>query len=360
MNPLVLLTIFWIFTGGQALRAQTANEVRENYNSARSMAMGGASIAVVNDETALLSNPAGLGKLRDFYGTILDPELDMSSNVTGLYIKKAFTNPFDPTSIQQTLDENREAYYHARAQIFPSFVVRNFGIGVFMKYLLDAQTDSTGTTMQTFYQNDMSLLLGYNLRLWDGRIKIGFTGKAISRIEVDKALVTAGDMTVGTNGAEGAALGADLGLILTAPWAWLPTLSAVVRDVGGTNFEAGSGLRMSSDSRPAKLTQDIDVAVAVFPIHASRARSSFTIEYQKMTAAALATDKLRYTHVGYEFNYYDMVFVRAGANGRYWTAGVELSGEHTQLQLSSYGEDVGVDGTPVESRRYVMKFSFRF
>ena len=32
-----------------------------------------------------------------------------------------------------------------------------------------------------------------------------------------------------------------------------------------------------------------------------------------------ATDKVRYTHVGNEFNLDDMIFVRAGMNQGYWT-----------------------------------------
>lgn len=338
-----------------------AGEVREFYNGIRALSMGGASIAVVNDETALLSNPAALGKLRDFYGTLIDPELDGSSSLTNAYYSKPFSSPFDPVSVEQSLDLQRGTPYHAQAQIFPSLVVRNFGIGVYARYLLDAEVDSTGANMQTYYLSDMALLLGYSLRLWDGRIKIGVTGKAISRIEMDKNLATTGDLSVSAaNAGEGAALGADVGVILTAPWMWLPTLSAVVHDVGGTNFEAGSGLRMSADSRPARIDQDIDLALAVFPIHGNKSRSSFTFEYQKLKAAGTARDKTRYYHLGYELNLSDLFFLRAGMNQKYWTAGVELASENTQIQFASYGEDIGADGSSVEDRRYVFKFSIRF
>ncbi len=341
-------------------RSADAGEVREFYNGVRALGMGGASIAVVNDETALLSNPAGLGKVRDFYGTILDPELDGSSSITNAYYSKPFGSPFEPAEVQKTMDLQRESYYHANAQLFPSIVVRNFGIGIFGRNLLDATVDASGANMKTYYLSDVSIVLGYNLRLWDGRIKLGVTGKAISRIEIDKNLPTTGDLSISGNASEGAALGADVGLILTAPWTWLPTLSAVVRDVGGTNFEAGAGLRMSTTDRPQRIEQDIDVAFALFPIHSNDYRSSFTIEYQKMKSAGEATDKTRYAHMGYELNMHDIFFLRAGMNQRYWTAGLELSSEHTQLQIASYGEDVGPDNAPKEDRRYVVKFAIRF
>src|SRR4051812_9789976 len=90
---------FFILIFSQAIFAR---EVRENYNGIRTLAMGGASIAVVNDETALLINPAGLGKLRDFYGTLFDPESDGSAKMIDMYKVKAFTNPWDFEQVRDT------------------------------------------------------------------------------------------------------------------------------------------------------------------------------------------------------------------------------------------------------------------
>ena len=48
-------------------------------------------------------------------------------------------------------------------------------------------------------------------------------------------------------------------------------------------------------------------------------------------------------------------------NQSYWTGGVELASEFLQLQFTSYGEEVGIDGGDnVEDRRYIFKFSLRF
>jgi hypothetical protein len=355
MNRMLISLILGVTSGVQA------QEVREFFNGARAMAMGGASIAVVNDETALLSNPAGLGKLRDSYGTILDPEVEANSNLFQSYQVKPSGDPSDPTVLKPFLDENLDKYFHFREQIFPSFVVRNFGIGIYWRKTIDAKEDLTATTVNLNYYDDMALVMGYNFRLFDGRIKIGFNGKFISRIAVENLdIPVASSMALKDNAVEGAGIGSDVGIILTAPWTYLPTISAVVRDAGGTTFNSGSGLRLAVPNRPSKITQDIDVAVALFPIHSNRVRSAFTLEYQKMTAASLDTDKTKYMHAGYELNVGDLFFVRAGMNQKYWTAGLELASEHTQIQLSSYGEEVGTAGSPVEDRRSVFKFAFRF
>lgn len=337
-----------------------ARGVTRFYQGARSAGMGGARIAVVNDETALLVNPAGLGKVRDIYGTLLDPEFEGSDNWYELYRTKSFSGLFDPEKLQPSLQESLSTPYRAKAQVFPSFVVRNFGIGLLGRYELDARVDDTGTAMDTLYHDDLALLLGFNFRLWGGRIKLGVTGKFISRIEIDQVLPVSGPLSIDANATEGAAVGADVGLTLTAPWTLLPTLSAVVRDVGGTNFSAGSGLRKKTTSRPNRIAQDIDVAIALFPIHSNNSRSTFTAEFQKITEAAQANDKNRYYHLGYEYNYGDVLFLRTGMNQKYWTAGFEIASENTQVQFAYYGEDVGIDGKSEEQRRWVWKFVYRY
>jgi hypothetical protein len=339
-----------------------AQEVMRFFSGIRMMGMGGAGIATVNDETALLENPAGLGKLRDMYGTIIDPELDVGQKAYDMNQVQNINNALDLNSIKPSLDANLDTHFHAKAAVFPSFVVRNFGLGIYYRKVLDAYEDTAGTTIKANYWDDMALILGYNLRLFDGRIKFGFNGKFISRIAIENASIptSTGTFTLAQNAVEGAGIGTDVGLIMTAPWAMLPTLSAVVRDVGGTPFTSGSGLRLSVPNRPTKIEQDIDVAVALFPIHSNRVRSAFTLEYQKLAAAAKDSDKTRYYHGGWELNVADIFFLRAGMNQRYWTAGMELASENLQLQFASYGEDVGLTGSPLEDRRYMFKFSFRY
>lgn len=355
MNRMLISLILLATIGARA------QEVREFYNGARSLAMGGAGIAVVNDETALLTNPAALGKLRDSYGTILDPEIEASSNILTVNQNKAIGDPMDPSRVKLSLDANLDTYLHVREQVFPSFVVRNFGIGAYWRKTMDAKENAAGTSINFNYYDDMALIMGFNFRFFDGRVKLGFNGKFISRIAMENLdLSTSADPSLKANAVEGAGIGSDVGLILAAPWTYIPTLAFVVRDAGGTAFTSGSGLRLAVPNRPTKVTQDIDVAVALFPIHGNRTRSTFTLEYQKMTAAALDTDKTKYYHAGYELNIADLFFIRAGMNQRYYTGGLELASEHTQIQIATYGEEVGLSGSPVEDRRYVFKFAFRY
>lgn len=343
-----------------------ADERREFYNGIRAQGMGGASVATVNDETALVLNPAALGRLRDFYGTIVDPELDFSWKITDFHRAHAFSQPFDMDEVMRTMTTNQGEYYHARLQMMPSFVAPNFGIGILMKKTLDMEVRSA-TEADTFYQDDLSLLLGYNLRLWDGRIKIGVTGKLISRIELNETgMSPTQPMDLPSLGAadkltEGVGFGTDIGLMLTAPWAMLPTLGLVLRDFGGTSFDMTSGVRNKDATlRPDSVAQDLDAGISISPIHGKGHRSVWTIEYRGILTASEESDKAKLIHVGMEYNYGDVVFLRAGYHQRYWTAGAELASEQFQFQIASYGEEIGDETKPREDRRYALKIAFRF
>jgi hypothetical protein len=341
-----------------------ARERFEFYNGARCLAMGGACIAVTNDETALAINPAALGKVRDFYGTMFDPEIEISDRILTFSGASPISIPWDLSQVKKSLDVKKNEYYYARAQVMPSFVGKNFGIGFLGNYTLGAIESADGTTIDTFYRSDYAFLLGYNLRLFDGRVKIGLNAKIISRVELNQPLLsTATSMDVASNTAttEGVGMSNDASIILAAPWYWLPTLAVVARDLGGTSFDKMSGLRMTTTSRPEAVKQTIDAAFAVFPIHNKGVRSSWTFEMRDITNVYQIDNNKKLYHAGFEYNFWDIAFLRAGYNqSSYWTAGLELASEKFQFQFSTYGEEVGTGSVSKEDRRMIAKFALRF
>ncbi|MCC7404414.1 MAG: hypothetical protein IT288_08445 [Bdellovibrionales bacterium] len=344
------------------LNPAEAGQNFEYYRGVRQMAMGGASIAVVNDETALLANPAGLGKLRDYIITVADPEIDIGTKTQAI-LGSSVTKVLDP---QETLDalnaghQNKPLYL--RGQVFPSLVVPNFGVGVFKKYEVSAKVDTTSNTYRYDYINDTALVLGYNFRFWDGRIKIGFSGRFTNRAVAheDALSPAATGLTLDSMVKEGFGAAADAGIILAAPWAGLPTLAAVYRDVGNTHYNINDGLFFDETERPENTTGTVDVGIAFFPIMGKRTRSTITFEYRDVLTASDETDEPRRYHAGVEFNFADAFFLRGGYNQRYWTYGLEFSVGNYQFQATSYGEEVGTAASPQEERHYDVKFAYRF
>jgi len=366
-----------------AAHAQFAMERLDFYDGIRELAMGGAAVATVNDETALALNPAALGRLRNYFITVIDPEVDIDSTAEEV----AGTGITDFLSPQDTLKDCNGSVNHrlySRAQIFPSFVVTNFGIGLYGRYLTDAVVDSSNNTFYYQYRNDYAAILGFNFRLLDGIIKLGVNMRAINRAEVqrDDIPTTTTGMTFETsiNGStvasEGFGVGSDVGMIITAPIEWLPTLSAVYRDVGETSYTINQGMFMNTTNRPQRTPATLDAGIAIQPIVSHSTRLVFSTEMRDiMNVVEPASEFIqssnmlyRRLHAGAEMNFGDLFFIRAGWNQGYWTAGLEINMLNTQLQLASYGEEVGVlpavgssnTYTPTEDRRYVVKFAYRY
>ncbi len=341
----------------------TATERYEFFNGVRALGMGGAMVATVNDETALLANPAGLGKLRDYFITILDPEVDVGAQTEQI----AGTDILDMRDPQKALDKtnvNLDKRLHGRAQVFPSIVVPNFGFGVFGKYEFNAETVSETNKFEYNYTNDYAAVFGFNFRIWNGIIKLGANARAINRIEVrrDDIDPTSTDLKLDTLASEGMGLASDGGLIITVPTAWLPTLAGVYRDIGDTSYSYRDGMFLNTSERPTTTKGTLDAAIAIHPLLGKRVRSTWTAEFRDAMNVVEedVKDPMRRFHAGFEINLADALFVRGGWHQRYWTAGFELSMLNYQFQAASYGEEIGTAEQTREDRRYVGKFALRF
>lgn len=345
-----------------------AIERHEFYNGVRQMGMGGTVVTTVNDETALISNPAALGKLRSSYLTVLDPEISGSTNDPGIMTKNggsttAFTEPQD---LLNKLNLSPDKHFHALGQIFPSIVTTNFGFGVHAKYRYDGEVDTTINRFRYNYLNDNAVIMGFNFRIFEGRIKFGVSGRIVDRVEAnaeadyDTLPTTSTGLQLKDMVREGVGVAGDVGLIMTAPWSWLPSLGAVWRDAGGTSYDLNEGFLYKTQLRPNLTPQTVDVGFSVSPILGKRFRAQLSAEYRDAMTSGDETDQMRRTHLGLELNYADTLFLRGGMNQRYWTAGFEFSLMYIQLQIASFGEEVGTTDKTREDRRYMGKFAIRF
>lgn len=337
-------------------------ESRPFFRGVRAQGMGGASIAVVNDETALFLNPAGIGKIRGTYLVVANPELETNGNTYNLLSNGEALSGLmsNGQGLLDTLQSNPDKPLHLKFQVLPALVATNFAAGVYVNYLWDLEYDSVNNEYDYFYRSDIGAAIGYNLRLFDGRVKLGVSGRFINRALIDVTVLgTETNFNAEDVVQEGGGVGVDLGLMLTGPWVWLPTVTAVVRDFGNTYFQMTEGYFHRASERPPEVKQTIDAAIGLFPIHSKNTRSSFTVEYRDV-ANANNESSTRKLHVGYELNLGDILFLRGGWNQQYWTAGLEFAVGFQQLQFATYGEEIGTDTQSREDRRYVVQYGLRF
>ena len=352
----LLMVLFTLLSGKLA---KATSEWMEFYNNTRSLGMGGASVAITSDETALFRNPANLASIRGFYGTLIDSEVEAST----YSVQQNYENLMGQnlSGIRDYMITHSGTYYHDKVQFSSSIVFRNFGFGIISKKEFSGINDSATSTNDVKYYDDLAAYLGFSYGFLGGIIKVGANVKALSRIEIDQtALSNADAFDPKVVGGEGVGIGYDLGILLQAPWRMTPTLGLVVHDIGNTVFNKQDGFRLRSANRPTDLKQSVDAAISFFPIHKNNLRTLWTIEMRDLTNSKSESDQMKRIHVGIEFNSDDLFFFRAGLNQRYWTAGFEIAGRFATWQMASYGEEVGTTDNPKEDRRFSMKVSLRF
>jgi hypothetical protein len=343
---------------GVASQSAVGAEMYQFYEGVRSMGMGGAYTAIVNDETSLLTNPAGLGKIHDVIFTIADPEVQGSFNDTQI---TTISNPNaqTPSDLLVLLNEHKGIHWNAKAQVFPSIIAPNIGFGVHGKFQTDAEVN--GTVYRLDYTSDYAAVLGFCFRFFDGIVKIGGVGRYMNRTEIHKNLdATVPTIDMNQTASEGNGLAADTGFIFTAPIQWFPTLAATLRDAGNTRYTLGNGMFLQTQTRPAETPQTLDVGFGLFPILGNHTRMSITGDYHDALNGTKDEVALKRVHAGLEFNFSDFFFLRGGYNQGYWTAGLEISTMRFQLQAASYGEEIGTVSSAKEDRRWVAKIAIRF
>ncbi len=353
---LTILSIFFLIS--LPLRA---SEIYPFFRSVRQEAMGGASVAVVNDETAIFLNPAGLGKIRSSVIALVNPELETNYDTNAaLATGLNYAAVLNPQALLAVAQSNPGKHLHARVQVLPALVTTNFELAAYANYTMNAEYTSSTSLMHLDYQNDYGAAMAYCFRLFDGRLKIGASGKLINRVYINTDILSSStNASIGNLASEGDGVGWDGGVLLTLPWMFLPTIGAVAHDIGNTTFKLSNGYFYKPGTYPPPQFQSVDVAFAIYPIQGNHTRSSITVEWHDAQNPETA-DPYRRLHVGAEMDFGDIFYLRGGMNQRYYTAGIEFDLMRQQIQLSTYGEEIGTPTVPREDRRFTVMYGFRF
>jgi hypothetical protein len=364
--------------------------IRHSYISPRALGMGDAFVAVSDDYSSLYYNPAGLGRRED--GEInMSLEGGLTQSFTSFVndIQKASkTVGTDAQKQEAILNVIKNAYgssYMIRTAPMSGVWVRpGWGLGVIP---IDASVDLTvhnqvGPSVNLTGFGDTSVVFGLGKDVpWFSRSRtsIGATFKFTNRINVSRALAVLDLADSATSFSsnelrEGYSVDADLGLLLTpelpSDGIWQifrlakPTFGFVLRNAGETGFK--SSLKLANKSgqtlEPEKNYRVLDVGMkweypSVFIFGGRGVLDVRDIMHPLFTYR-------KAVHVGFEFDWRMFSWwkgqYRIGMNQGYLTAGLSALFTVFNLDLVTYGEDVGTYYSPKESRMYMLKMNMNF
>jgi hypothetical protein len=342
---LVLLFIIFFSTTSQA------QQIIENYYSARAAGMGNAFSAVVDDSTALMYNPAGLDKIRNLHitsGTNVGTDtLNIATTVTNI------TGNNYASTIQQFYGQ--EVWGNFNNQFAIS--TRDFAIGGYSSVVASFDLNNPAyPTAAITLNGDLAENMGFAVGLLpEDILRLGISGKRITRYGgsttlTPSTLVTLSNTTI-TNliNSYGNGYGIDAGLILEMPVASHPEFSVVWHDIGQTAFSLQGG------TNPL-LPIDNNI-VAGFSMNFGGddffIRPAFDFSHINLYEVAMG---LKF-HVGVECGF-SIFTLRTGVNQGYLTYGAGVKYGPIAFDAAIYGEELDVNPGQLEDTRYIANLTF--
>lgn len=361
--------------------------IHHQYQSIRAMGMGDAFIANANDYSALFYNPAALA-IRDSGQINMSIEAGASANYPAFFK--------DVDALQKRSYESESEKFNAYGEFLQKYYGKTFfvrtglleaiwvrpgwSIGLLpldltLEYQIHNQA-APALDVQTYVDSTLAYGFGHELRGWvPGRLSWGTTLKFVNRAfasrQVNALDLVADSKTIKKEDLrDGYTLDADVGLLYSPLIAgegfWSifqlakPTFGAVVRNVADYGF--GKTFRLFNKEKvdpPEKLHRVLDLGAKYeYPsvwIFGGRGE----VDFRDLGHPNYSLRKS--FHLGFEFDWTVTSWwkgsYRIGVNQGYPTVGLSALLFIFNLDLASYGEDVGSYEHPQENRVYMVKMN---
>ncbi|HRO66947.1 MAG TPA: hypothetical protein PL182_05235, partial [Pseudobdellovibrionaceae bacterium] len=345
--------------------------------------------AVANDYNALFYNPAGLARRDDGEMNLF---IDLGASGTFPGVNKDIqtaqkTEGSDSDKQQAMLDAIEKNYGKTlglRVTPMGAMIVRpNWGFAVLPADLTLEGTlhRSVGPSIDTTVYMDSTFAFGYGddfRGLRSGRLSWGVTGKFINRAYFSKAvsfveLASDSNLVKSSDFREGFGVDADLGFLYTPVLpseGFLslfrlakPSFGLVVRNLAETKFSNSLKLvNKEKTEAPEQMYRVIDIGTRweypSFWLFGGRG----VMDFRDIMHPAVNLRKS--LHLGFEFDWTVASWwkgaYRVGLNQGYMTGGVSAMFTFFNLDVVTYGENVGTYSKPEENRMYSARLNINW
>lgn len=382
---LFLASVFLFYSMESQAEGALDFSIHQEYVSTRALGMGNAFSAVVNDHSAIFYNPAALarredGQLHFFLRASIDEDYFKLTKD----IDNAKGQEDDVQAISDLIEANYGNHYHARVPTLGGMWVRpNWGVA-FIPADLSVDVGihrQVGPSLNVNAYLDSTLAYAYARNFdWFGKdhlFSMGATVKALHRVFFSDSLAAAAmaadqDIFDKNRAKEGMTVDLDIGTLYTPPipqggfFSFLkymkPTFAIVVRNALDYGFPINFNIIDDNSKEPPNAQRRFDFG-------SSFELPKFWVFDPKVALDIRDVGHDNWTpkkgfHMGAEmywtmFNWWKGHW-SVGLNQGYWTAGFGARMAWFQLDVASYGEEVGTRSVPIESRRYMAELSLDF
>jgi hypothetical protein len=340
--------------------AFSISEIMDLYQSPQGLGMGDALTADATGYQSIFYNPAGVSNQfkKNWEINPFDFEGGFSGDTVGAIWKTQNLNPY---RLMNQLSSNSSAYYHESGASVPSFTMRNFSLALFGLQHFAGQ--NTGSNLDVLVREDIGLAFALGTSLAGNLFKIGITGKGLIRNEL-RNLISYSDFSLtpessfGSLFKEGWGVGADLGIIVSLPEKFLPTIGIVWKDMFGTYFHHAHVLNSQASGTPDPIDQSVNAAFSVHPVFSPWLKSTLSLEYKHIELGALPLRD--HLHLGFQLESSKEFFLWLGAYQLYPTGGLGYRMKGGNFEWVTYATDIANGGSAASNRRFVFRYSLSY
>jgi hypothetical protein len=367
--PATLCAIF----GSQCALSATVLPPFETVQNVRAVGMGGATVAVADDESAIFSNPAGIGQEDDPSLTLRGfsiPNLSLGVNAKTYDL---FGNMESSTSglkeVEKILPASENTALYFRGTSFPYITIGRIQLGLLVDAAAEAVQD-LGTNaqsvawdreIQVWQRSQAGLIAGFSVPHRKSGLSAGLTARYTFRTsyfstitETDNA-VTRNE--TGFNRTRGVALDGGFLFEPMSRYMIIPTVGISVRDIGNTLYR-GTGKDDSDEIEKANLM--VGATWKLLPGKRGDTQVILTTEGHHLNDTRVADkDKFR---VGGEVRFAQRITkapiaLRAGHNLRGFSYGASVNLLLLKLELGSLVEGIQTSSGVYLDRRNFARLS---
>jgi hypothetical protein len=362
------LSILIGFAALQSSSVFALDQIIRPYQSVRSAGMGGVRITTGLYDENFFNNPARVTANPESKFTLIQlTPIETTSNT----LKEVSTLTGGGDTLQKVSDTAGKNLHNRTQIILPAYYLAASGDRKFALAFAMIGSIQTDAMVRQSYQTSISALADIGPALTVGRkffsddsLSIGVTGHLTYRLAAAPNYgildyVRGNKITAKSVGGEGSMFDFDLGSTyrIGKMASFDVTVGGAIQNILGGDYSNLSFRPLKLDYLPPRQPRSYGVGVS-----ASRSEWGFL---NNTTFAFEVTDVLnnqngslfRLIHLGGETHWKRLAF-RAGVNQGYLCGGLGLDFHYVNLDVATYGEELGLNAGTFEDRRYTFNIGF--
>ena len=334
-----------------------AVENRWTHFGVRPLAMGNAYVSVADDFNALFYNPAGLARLVEWDGELINPYLSFGTETKDLITDVIDLTSSNPgTSDVLTFFEGKTGKnLHASLGLTPHLIFQNIGFGIGLNTGVDA-TMHSDLDIDLKAGIEIILPVSYARNFLNDRLSVGGSIKLRSFAGIDATLDITELSSLSEDDSEnspeqvGNGVGVDLGILFTPVEVMSPTLGISITDLGGTPFQKTGDLNKPNDVLPS-----VNTGFSIMPYKTDFSFLRLALEAHSINQPIHYSHKL---HFGAEMGVSSIFKIQAGLKDGYLAGGFEFDVGLLSLRYANHvvdhGPIVGINDGLID-RRHILQ-----